>query len=327
MTSDKSPEISMVRKDAGNISLVTSGVASEVITPVVSPMHPGHTTNSISSAHNQRSHVSTGGKSGVAGASFNLLNATIGAGVVALPYAIKECGFIMGTILLIVLGLVIDKCIIMLIECGIKVGKYNLEEICLLLFGPVGYNLACIFMFLYSYGSMIACMVVIGDTLPWTLNTLFDLNMNIFTREVVMILSAVLVVLPLSLLKDVSTLSSASLLSVVAVCILVMIVALHGPHEASRQGLVFNVEADLTFVKPNILSGIATISFHYVCQQSCFLMFRSLEQPTLAQWKRVSHYTIGFTLAMSLLIGVCGYVYFTGTVRGNILNNFPEFGK
>lgn len=310
-------DIGMVRKDAGNISLVTSG-ALDSSTPAVSPIN-------VSKTASPKLASKSSGKSGVAGASFNLLNATIGAGVVALPFAIKQCGFIMGSILLISSAFVIDRCIIIMIECGIKLGKYNLEEICLLLFGPIGYNVACIVMFLYSYGSMIACMVVIGDTLPWTLETLFGLNLNIFSRETVMVLSAVCIVLPLSLLKNVSTLSSASLLSVIAVVMLVLIVVVHGPTEAAHQGLHFD-EEDITFVSQDILSGIATISFHYVCQQSCFLMFRSLEEPTLAKWKEVSHYTMGVTLVMSILIGMSGYIYFGDKSNGNILNNFPQSG-
>jgi solute carrier family 38 (sodium-coupled neutral amino acid transporter), member 11 len=316
------PEFAMVRKDAGNISLVTGGVA-DLSGAAVSPMHRITASPTRSSAY--RTGGGSSGKSGVAGASFNLLNATIGAGVVALPFAIKECGFIMGIILLLSLAFVIDRCIIILIECGIKLGKFNLEEICLLLFGPVGYNVACIVMFMYSYGSMIACMVVIGDTLPWTLGNLFDLNLNIFNREVVMIISAVFIVLPLSMLKNISALSSASLLSVVAVVMLVLIVAIHGPTEAAHQGLHFDAE-DITVVSPNILGGIATISFHYVCQQSCFLMFRSLKEPTLATWKEVSHYTMGVTLVMSILIGMCGYIYFGDKANGNILNNFAQTG-
>ncbi|CAE7624200.1 SLC38A11 [Symbiodinium microadriaticum] len=179
-------------------------------------------------------------------------------------------------------------------------------------------------MMMYSIGSMIACQVVIGDTLPWCLHTLFKVNMNVFTREAVMIVVAVLLVLPLCLLKNVSTLSSASLLSVVAVLLLVLIVVVHGPSEMNRQGLTYEIATDTTIVSPNVLSGIATISFHYVCQQSCFLMFRSLEQPTLVNWKKVSHFSIGFTMTMTLLLSICGYVYFTDSVDGNVLNNFAE---
>lgn len=174
---------------------------------------------------------------------------------------------------------------------------------------------------------MIACHVVIGDTVPWCLHVLFDINMNVFTRELVMVLAALLIVLPLSLLKNVSALSSASLLSVAAVLLLVLLVAIHGREEMQRQGRVFDPSEHTTFVGPNILSGIATISFHYVCQQCCFLMFRSLEQPTLANWKQVSHYSMGFTLVVSVLLGVSGYMYFAESIGGNALNNFPERGE
>ena len=98
----------MVRKDAGDISIALAGgiLSSDAIPSVNSPIQ---CNDGRSLASNQAPLKPKGPKSGIAGASFNLLNATIGAGVVALPFAIKECGFIMGTILLIVLALVMDR--------------------------------------------------------------------------------------------------------------------------------------------------------------------------------------------------------------------------
>eukprot|EP00602_Paraphysomonas_sp_CaronLab_P000044 CAMPEP_0185027530 /NCGR_PEP_ID=MMETSP1103-20130426/12686_1 /TAXON_ID=36769 /ORGANISM="Paraphysomonas bandaiensis, Strain Caron Lab Isolate" /LENGTH=493 /DNA_ID=CAMNT_0027561579 /DNA_START=35 /DNA_END=1513 /DNA_ORIENTATION=- len=263
------------------------------------------------------------GTSGIIGASFNLVNSIIGAGIVALPFAVKECGMVMGITLLVVLAFMIDFSVIVLVECGIKTGKKNLEELSLSLFGVGGYNIAAIIMFCYSYGSIIACMVVIGDTVPSSLRHLTGMNSTFFNRELLMTIAGVVIILPLCLLRNISSLSSASFVSLSAVLLLVIIVAVAGPSEAADQGLEFD-PSDVTFMSPSIFGRIGTISFHYVCQHSTFLVFRSLKSPTLTCWTAVSHLSIAFTLVMSLLIAIAGYVCFVDTTMGNVLNNFSE---
>ena len=44
-------------------------------------------------------------KSSILGAGLNFMNAIVGAGIVAIPYALKECGPIVGIMSLVFIGL------------------------------------------------------------------------------------------------------------------------------------------------------------------------------------------------------------------------------
>ena len=57
-----------------------------------------------------------------------------------MPVAIREAGFFSGVFLLVVIGILIDRSVIMLVQCGIKNNKNNLEELCFHLFGRRGYD-------------------------------------------------------------------------------------------------------------------------------------------------------------------------------------------
>ncbi len=93
------------------------------------------------------------------GATFNFVNSIVGAGIIGIPYAIKECGFIMGIILIASIAYCINSSVRMLISTGIKENKYNFEELSYHLFGKVGYNAVIISMFTFAYGALIAYMV------------------------------------------------------------------------------------------------------------------------------------------------------------------------
>ena len=271
---------------------------------------------------NNNSGDNNGAKSGNLGASLNLLNSIIGAGVVGLPYATRQCGLVAGIVLMVFLALLIEKSIVLLIETGIRENKRNVEELGLVLFGGVGYYLSAIFMFSYSFGSMIACMVVVGDTVPFAIKHLFGVAVD---REIAMILFGIVVVLPFCLLRDISSLSSASLLALVAVIVLVALVCVRGPVVSEEQGIGFGSD-DITIIAPRVFAGMGTISFHYVCQQSAFLVFNSMEDDSIESWKFVSRVSMFLACFLSFCIGIVGYLSFGSDTEGNILNNFSDTG-
>ena len=181
-------------------------------------------------------------------------------------------------------------------------------------------------MILYAFGSMIACLVIIGDTLPPSIDDLFGLQYQ-QTRNEIVIITAVLIVLPLSLVRNISSLSFASGIAFFAVVMLVLGVVIVGPEESSSQGMKFDIHNDLTIVNSHMFRGIGVLSFHYVCQHSCLLIFKSLETPSMRNVEDVARISLGVVLIFSLLIGVGGYVYFGQSTNGNILNNFHTNSK
>jgi solute carrier family 38 (sodium-coupled neutral amino acid transporter), member 11 len=55
-------------------------------------------------------------KSSVAGACSNLVNSIVGAGIIGIPFALKESGLLAGTILLVLVSYFTDKTLRMLVE-------------------------------------------------------------------------------------------------------------------------------------------------------------------------------------------------------------------
>lgn len=169
-----------------------------------------------------------------------------------MPIAIKESGFFMGIILLVSIAWLINKSTIMLIDCGMKAKKIDLEELCEHVLGKTGFYLSTLFMFLYAYGAMIAYMVIIGDTVPVALD--YFIGEDSPSKTVIMILAAVFVILPLCLMRDMSTLASTSALSISADFLMIIFICVRGPISARNQETEFE-SSDINFAAYRIFEG------------------------------------------------------------------------
>lgn len=242
-----------------------------------------------------------------------------------MPVAIKECGLFMGILLLLMVAALIHRSTIMLIECGIVAKKYNLEELMRHLFGVHGYNITTFAMFLFAYGAMIAYMVIIGDTVPIALD--YFIGGESPGRTVILLLTGCCVILPLSLLRDMSSLSSTSALSIFADFLMIIFICSRGSAAAKSEDTSFNYPEDLTFISSNLFEGIGTISFAFVCQHSSFIVYRSMKDRSLGNWTLIANYCLGVAFVMCLTLGLVGYLTFGSNVNGDIMTNFPDNGK
>lgn len=267
----------------------------------------------------------TDGKSSIFGASFNFVNSIVGAGIIGIPVAIKECGFVFGILLLCVVAYLINRSVIMLIECGIRNKQTNLEDLSRHLLGDVGYRLCLLFMFLFAFGAMIAYVVIVGDTVPIALDTFLGKEHSL-DRHTVMALASVIIILPLCLLRDLSSLSWSSLLSILADVIMTFMIMIHGPTSAHNQGIHVD-RSDLTIISYSLFAGIGTMSFAFVCQHNSFLVFQSMKEPTLARWKVVVQSSVGTALVLCMALGVAGYLSFGSHTEADVLNNFRDNGS
>lgn len=132
-----------------------------------------------------------------------------------IPFAVQECGFFLGIFLLVFVAFLIDRSAVMIVDCGLRVQKYDFEELAEYLLGSRGYHAVLLSMFLFAYGGQTAYLVIIGDTVP-KVAELFWHDKEVVDRDVVLVLVAVLIILPTCLMRDVSSLTWTSMISVVA---------------------------------------------------------------------------------------------------------------
>jgi sodium-coupled neutral amino acid transporter 11 len=192
-------------------------------------------------------------------------------------------------------------------------------------FGKWGNWFVLINMFLLAYGAMVAYLLIIKDTVP-TILGIADAGVGSFVqRELVMMVTSLLIVLPLSIQRDMATLAFTSLLSVVADIILVIFIAAYSPikstvSEAGGFGTVLKND----WINPTIFIGLGILSTAMACQHSAFIVSGSLANKTQARWAAVTFRSISAATILCAVMGICGYLGFLDQTQGNILNNFES---
>ncbi|KAI8099947.1 transmembrane amino acid transporter protein-domain-containing protein [Halteromyces radiatus] len=175
---------------------------------------------------------------------------------------------------------------------------------------------------------MCAYCVIIGDTIPHVIRSLFPSIERtpilwIFSnRNLCIAFFTLFVSYPLSLYRDISKLAKTSALALVAIVFITVSVAVEGPKVPTE--LQGSRENRFAFMNDEIFQGIAVISFAYVCHHNSFLIFGSLKQPSLNRFASVTHWSMGIAFLTCMVLGLSGFLAFTDKTAGNILNNFPS---
>lgn len=133
-------------------------------------------------------------KSTLVGCTSNLITAIVGAGIIGIPYAMKETGLVAGIFLIIFSGAVGCKSLRLLVETAKHVDASSYEILCEAAFGRVGWIVCNLNMFLMSWGPMLSYMMIVKDTAPIVLG--FDTEAG---QKMILVVCSVAIMLPLSL--------------------------------------------------------------------------------------------------------------------------------
>jgi len=219
--------------------------------------------------------------SGLFGSSFNFINSIVGAGIIGLPNAIYKCGFVFGVLLITFVAGATMFSVQVLVEAGTMKKRLNYEEVGEVCLGKKGFYLITIFMFIFAFGCMIAYLVVIGDSITPVMQEYLGDSSLLTQRNLCIFLFSVFFMLPLSLLRDMSSLKYSSFISVLAILVIVACVMLESKSEAHKEGIT---EQNYNFISSSALAGVGTMSFAFTCQHSSFIVYQSMKKQTAHEW-------------------------------------------
>lgn len=135
-------------------------------------------------------------KSSVSGASFNLINGIVGAGIVGIPFAVKEAGLLSGIFMIIMCAVLTVKSLRLLIETAKHIDVQSYETLLEAAFGKFGFYFISIAMLCNAYGAMVSYLMIVKETLPSLLGYGVE---DEYMARVVLTVSTLLVIFPLSI--------------------------------------------------------------------------------------------------------------------------------
>ena len=285
-------------------------------------LHRDEEQPSLAHFHDPRS---TGG---ILNSFFNMANSIIGAGIIGLPFAFSCTGWATGIVLLLGLTVVVDWTIRLIVVNAKLTGKTSYQDTVESCFGFNGLVAVSLAQGLFAFGGMVSFCVIIGDTIPDVFASLFPKLRHrpvlwlLTNRQFVITLCTTCISYPLSLHRDISNLAKASALALLSMCLIIFTVITRGPFVPVEirgrdppQAFIFHW---------NSLKAISVISFAFVCHHNSLLIYGSLNRPTLDRFATVTHISTGVSCVACLVMALTGYLVFTSSTRGNILNNFPR---
>uniref|UniRef100_A0A2K5SC51 Putative sodium-coupled neutral amino acid transporter 11 n=1 Tax=Cebus imitator TaxID=2715852 RepID=A0A2K5SC51_CEBIM len=211
----------------------------------------------------------------------------------------KQAGFPLGMLLLFWVSYVTDFSLVLLIKGGALSGTDTYQSLVNKTFGFPGYLLLSVLQFLYPF--------------------IVDPENLFIGRHFIIGLSTVTFTLPLSLYRDIAKLGKISLISTGLTTLILGIVMARavslGPH-------IPKTEDAWVFAKPNAIQAVGVMSFAFICHHNCFLVYSSLEEPTVAKWSRLIRMSIVISVLICIVFATCGYLTFTGFTQGDLFENY-----
>jgi sodium-coupled neutral amino acid transporter 11 len=311
--------------DNGGIRIRRGALETEVVPPPPPPsgFRPDE------SATNQTKLSMPKKKSSILGASSNLVNSIVGAGIIGIPYALRMSGLWAGVLLLILVAVLTDKSLRLLIEQASfhprlsHLPVHTFEDLASYPYGKVGSAFVLVNMFVMAYGAMVAYLLIIKDTIPTALG--YDHGTHMTERNLVLVVTSLTIMIPLSMQRDMASLACTSAFSVIADIILVVFIAAFSPiRETVAANGGFGMVLKNDGINPTLFIGLGILSTAMACQHSAFIVANSLDNKTRRRWGRVTNQSIALSALLCLVLGVCGYLGFLGDTQGDVLNSFPH---
>ncbi|MEJ1278192.1 solute carrier family 38 member 11 [Cricetulus griseus] len=214
-----------------------------------------------------------------------------------------------------------DFSLILLIKGGALSGTDTYQSLVNKTFGFPGYLLLSALQFMYPFIAMISYNIITGDTLSKVFQRIpgVDPGSLFIGRHFIIVVSTVTFTLPLSLYRDIAKLGKISFISTILTTVILGIVMTRA---VSLGPNIPKTEDAWVFAKPNAIQAIGVMSFAFICHHNCFLVYGSLEEPTVAKWCRIIHTSILVSIFICVLFATCGYLTFTGFTQGDLFENY-----
>ncbi|KAM4630670.1 sodium-coupled neutral amino acid transporter 7 [Polymixia lowei] len=262
------------------------------------------------------------------GAVFIVVNAALGAGLLNFPAAFSMAGGVTAGVMLQMFMLIfIISGLVILGYCSKVSNEINYQEVVRASCGKVTGVICEVAIAIYTFGTCIAFFIVIGDQLDRLIAAMDNETEGVgsghwyLDRKFTIVVTAILVILPLSIPKEIGFQKYASALSVMGTwyVTIVVIVKYFFPGKDGIPSYVPTSASSWTAV----FNAMPTICFGFQCHVSSVPVFNSMSRSEMKPWGVVV--TAGMIICLFVYTGtgVCGFLSFGSDVSQDVLMSYP----
>ncbi|KAI9490783.1 transmembrane amino acid transporter protein-domain-containing protein [Zychaea mexicana] len=257
--------------------------------------------------------------------AFNLVNATVGAGIMGLPYAVSHAGFVTGIVASVWVACLSQLGLYMLILAGKRAGIYKYAVLVEHVMGRFGYHFLNFMIVVQAGGGCISYFILLGDTIPVLLDRYLPQYPILSNRAFFVTAISMICILPLNMRRSIGSLARWSIVSVMCLPIIIVTILIRAPayYDPSSRHHDYNSN-DPTWVGKDVFGAMGIMAFAFTCAQVAFNNFLTLKDQSHNAWRHSTIMSTSMSWTVSMVFAVVGYVCFGTDVKSNLFQNFAE---
>lgn len=251
----------------------------------------------------------------------------VGAGLLSLPYSLKRAGLVAGVIAMCAMCVANGCCMVLIAKCCDMAQLYTYKEVAAAAMGRTASTLVVLAVAAYTLGSCVSFLVLLGDFVPSLVcedgcGADGSLQAVAARREVILPLAALLILFPLSLLRNLNSLKFTSTLSTLCIVYSACMIGLRSwlgtPPRAPVSDITFLAGGTGIFVSFPIM--LVSFSLHYNVAK----YYEEMHARDMARITLVTVVSFSSVLILYLLTALGGYLLFGSDTASDILLNFDD---
>lgn len=257
---------------------------------------------------------------GIRQSVFTLISTAMGGGVLCLPFAMMEAGWLLGCLLLLTSACISFFSMLMLIESANKTRKYSYASLLAHVMGPWTAPALDLIMIFYGTGALIAYFIFLGDFVPHIVQAAG--YPSIERRFAIM--ATLAIAMPLAFPQKLSALKYVSPISTMSLLFTALVVIFRAPqnHDALEDKAF-----DAGHFSSQLLRCFTITLFAFVCHLNVVPVAGEMVEPTPLRIEKVASRVSILLFIFYALIGVLGYYSFGSSVSQNFMNNYQPDDK